>query len=101
MTGGTPVEASGNRIRIHCKVVPGGSRDALLGPHGDRIRIKVSAPPEGGKANRAVIALLASALGVPKAALSIVSGHGNPRKTVEVQGLDVETVGRVLYGVSR
>lgn len=94
-----PLEAAGDHVRVHLKVVPGGSRDALLGRHGDRIRVKVAAPPEGGKANKAIVRLVAEALGVPKHDVEILRGHATPLKTVAVRGADIEAVGRVLYGV--
>ena len=88
----------GARTHVHLKVVPGGSRDALGGPLGDRLKVRVSAPPEGGKANRAVLKLLADALGLSVRALTIVRGASSPLKTVEVNGLGPEDVGRLLYG---
>ena len=88
----------GPRTHLHLKVVPGGSRDALGGPLDERLKVRVSAPPEGGKANRAVLRLLADRLGLSVRALSIVRGAKRPLKTVEVNGLGAEAVGRLLYG---
>lgn len=62
----------------------------LAGRHGDRIRVRVSAPPEGGKANRAVVDLLAERLGVPRRAVRIVTGLASPWKIVEVDGLTAD-----------
>ena len=90
--------ADGPRALLHLKVVPGGSRDALGGPLGDRFKVRCSAPPEGGKANKEVLALLAKTLGVPSRALCIVRGTASPLKSVEVSGADAATVGRLLYG---
>jgi len=92
------VESRGDHAtHVHLKVVPGGSRDEIAGIYGDRLRVKVAAPPEGGKANKAVVALLAQTLGVPKGTLRIVRGAGTPLKTVEVSGLAADAVGRLLY----
>ena len=88
----------GPRAHLHLKVVPGGSKDALAGPLGDRYKVRVSAPPEGGKANKAVLALLARALDQSPRSLRIVRGKTSPLKTVEVEGKDASTVGRMLYG---
>ncbi len=90
------VEARDGGAHVHCKVVPGGSRNQIAGVYGDRLRVKVAAPPEGGKANRAVVELLADTLGVPKGALRIVRGAGTPLKTIEVSGLAADAVGRLL-----
>ena len=73
-------------LLLRLKAVPGASRDAIAGPLGDRLKIRVSAPPEGGKANKAICALLASALGVRPADVEIVSGHASAEKTARVRG---------------
>ncbi len=74
-------------VRIPIKAVPGAKRDAIAGPLGDRLKIKVSAPPEGGKANKAIVAMLAKALGLKPASVSIVSGQTNPEKIALVVGM--------------
>ena len=71
------------------KVVPGARRDRVVGRYGDAIKIQVAAPPEDGKANQAVIQLIARALGVSPADVSIVRGHAQSRKVVHVAGLEV------------
>lgn len=70
---------------IQLKVVPGASRTELAGRHGDRYRLRVAAPPEGGRANAAVLAFLAATLGVSKRQVAILKGHASPRKTVLVR----------------
>lgn len=72
-------------IEIKLKVVPGASRSQIVGPLGDRLKVKVAAPPEDGKANRAVVELLAEVLGIKE--IEIVAGHGHPEKTARVRGL--------------
>jgi uncharacterized protein YggU (UPF0235/DUF167 family) len=54
--------------------------------------VQVSAPAEGGKANRAVLAVLAAALGVRPNQVRLVRGHANSRKVIEVDGLDQAAV---------
>ena len=49
--------------RLRVKVVPGSSRDGIVGRLGDALKIKVTAPPKKGKANEAVVELLAAAVG--------------------------------------
>ena len=78
--------------RIDVKAVPGAKRDGIVGPLGERLKVRVAAPPEGGRANDAIRALLARALGVPNGSVSIVSGGSRAEKTVLVEGLDAETV---------
>lgn len=85
-------------IEIRIKAVPGASRDALGGMLGDRLKVRVSAPPEGGKANKAIAALLARELGVRPAQVEIIAGHTSPEKTVRVAGCDPERVRALLGG---
>ena len=65
--------------------MPGASRSAIGGPLGDRLKVRVAAPPEKGKANRAVVALLRRWLGVED--VEIVAGFGSPEKTARVRGI--------------
>lgn len=83
-------------ILIRVKAVPGASRDAIAGVLGDRLKVRVSAPPEGGKANKAIIALLARALGIKRARVGLVSGHASPEKTIAITGCTPEQLGRAL-----
>jgi uncharacterized protein (TIGR00251 family) len=78
--------------RISLKVVPGSSRDEVAGWLGDSLKVKVKAPPEKGRANEAVIALLADRLGVDASSIAVVSGHGSPAKIVAVDGMDDEAI---------
>jgi uncharacterized protein len=74
-------------IELRVKVVPGASRTRLVGPLGDALRVAVAAPPEGGKANAALVKLLAELLAVKRSEITIVSGHTNQLKRVAVAGL--------------
>lgn len=82
--------------RLSLKVVPGSSRDEIVGWLGDAIKVKVKAPPEKGRANEAVVALLAERLGVDVSTISVVSGHGSPAKIVAVDGMDDAAMQRVF-----
>lgn len=89
-----PVTASDGTpsgVRVAVKAVPGASRDTIAGPLGDRLKVRVAAPPEGGKANKAIEALLAEACGVPPRNVTVVSGHSRPEKTIEIRGIDAST----------
>ena len=74
-------------LHLHLKVVPGASRSALAGAYGDRLKVRVAAPAESGKANKAVLALLAETLDVPLQSLELVRGASMPLKTLAVTGL--------------
>ncbi len=71
-------------LRLQVKVVPGAAREEVAGWVGERLKLRVTAPPEKGKANAAVVSLLAGVLGVPRARVRIASGGSSPLKTVEV-----------------
>ncbi|MCA8975540.1 MAG: DUF167 domain-containing protein [Planctomycetes bacterium] len=74
-------------LQFAIKVVPGATRDDIAGLYGDALKIRVAAPPEGGKANDRVVTILAAALGVATRAVVIQSGHQSPRKMIAVAGL--------------
>jgi uncharacterized protein YggU (UPF0235/DUF167 family) len=78
-------------LKFHVRLTPKGGRDAVEGwaesDHGKRyLKARVSVPPEDGKANQALLALLARSLGVAKSRLRIVVGHSSRWKTVEIDG---------------
>jgi uncharacterized protein (TIGR00251 family) len=78
--------------RLSLKIVPGSSRDEVVGWLGDWLKVKVKAPPEKGRANEAVVALLADRLGIDSSSIAVVSGHGSPAKIVAVDGMDDEAI---------
>lgn len=82
----------GRAILIAVKVVPGAKRDEIAGRLGDRLKVRVSAPPEGGKANRAICDLLAAALDVRPRDVEVVRGHASPEKTLRIRGVRLEDV---------
>ena len=72
---------------LSLRVAPKSAQDAIVGWHGVALKIKVRAVPENGRANVAVVELLAKALGVPRSAVVIEAGHAARDKRVRVQGL--------------
>ena len=74
-------------ITLKVKVVPSGARDQLDGWLGDRLKVRVRAPPERGKANAAVARLLAERLGIAAGAVSVVRGHASREKAVAIEGI--------------
>ncbi len=82
--------------RLNVKVVPGSSRNQIVGWLGDALKIKVTAPPEKCRANEAVVTLLAETLGLPADAIAIESGHSSPSKVILVTGMDDEMLKKAL-----
>src|SRR5574340_388398 len=70
--------------RLRVRVSPGAGRAALVGRHGDAWKVRVTEAPERGRANEAVLRLLAEALAVPRSSVTLVSGHGGREKIVEL-----------------
>jgi len=79
-------------VRITVKVVPRASRDAVLGWKEDVLRVAVTAAPERGRANEAIIRVLAERLEVPRGSVALLPGHTSPRKVIEINGLNEATV---------
>jgi uncharacterized protein YggU (UPF0235/DUF167 family) len=87
---------TGASTRLHLRVIPGSARSGVVGRYGDAWKLRVTAPPERGKANEAALDLLADALRVEPGALRLVAGHGARDKTIEVAGLSANEVERRL-----
>lgn len=73
----------------------------MVGRHGDGWKLRVAAAPERGKANEAVLALLAETLALPRANVSLVSGASSRTKIVELTGLAPDEVERRLATAGR
>ncbi|MGZ8715706.1 MAG: DUF167 domain-containing protein, partial [Gaiellaceae bacterium] len=76
--------AASTRVRL--RVSPGAGRAQIVGRHGDAWKVRVTAAPEQGRANEAVLRLLAEVLAVPRNTLALVSGYGARDKIVELTG---------------
>jgi uncharacterized protein len=74
--------------RLQLRVAPGASRPGIVGRHGTAWKVRVAAAPEAGKANDAVLRLLADTLALPLQDIQIVAGHSSRDKIVELAGID-------------
>jgi len=83
-------------VRITVRVTPRSGRDVIEAGAGGVLSVKVTAPPDDGKANAAVCKVVAHALGVPKTAVAVVRGHTARTKTLEVAGVTDADVERLL-----
>jgi len=77
---------------IRIKLLPKSSRNQVVGREGDHFKVKVTAPPVEGRANKALIELLAKKLGVPKSHFEIISGKSSRLKSVRIDGLSQEDI---------
>jgi uncharacterized protein (TIGR00251 family) len=71
-------------VRLRVRVQPGAKRSGVLGPHGDRLKLAVQAPPVDGKANEAVCGLVADLLQLPARAVVVESGATGRDKTLRI-----------------
>ena len=96
------IKETGGNIVFSVRVQPKAKSDRVLGEHAGALKVAVTAPPEKGKANAAVVALLSRLLGVPKSSIEIVRGETSRVKTLRVQGVGkdalLELLGRVTKG---
>jgi len=79
-------------VIFSAKIVPGSSKTCISGLLGGMLKIKISAPPEKGKANRCLLEFLAKQLSVKKNAVSIISGQTNPIKQIQALGISADTL---------
>jgi len=75
-------------FEIKIKVQPGASKSEIVGMQGDRLKIRIKAPPVEGKANEECITTLAKALGLRKRDVEIVSGDRGRDKSIRIYGLE-------------
>ncbi|MCP4386960.1 MAG: DUF167 domain-containing protein [Gammaproteobacteria bacterium] len=83
-------------IRLQIKVVPGAAQSSITGWLGDRLKLRVNAAAEKGKANAAVGALIAKTLGLHKTAVRVVAGQTTSCKTIEICGIAASTIEKIL-----
>ena len=82
-------------VRVH----PGARKNGATGIHADAVKIALTAPPVDGKANEALIAFLADALGLPRARIVLVSGLTSRAKILRITGKSAAEVAAALFPV--
>jgi hypothetical protein len=92
---------SGAKSRLKLRVSPRSSRPGIAGRHGDAWKVRVAEPPEDGRANEAVLDLLARTLDLPRSRFALVSGHSSREKIVELDGVEQAQTERLLDSAGR
>lgn len=92
MADAVAVRAAEHGVRLRLRVKPGARRDRLIGTYGEALKLEVRAAPERGKANAAVVRLLAIAFDVKRPDVELVSGTGSQDKTVEIRNADIAAI---------
>jgi hypothetical protein len=76
----------GRDLVLEVRVQPRAARSEFAGLHGDRVRVRLQAPPVDGRANAALVEFLAAAFGVPRASVTIEHGLAGRDKRVRIRG---------------
>jgi uncharacterized protein (TIGR00251 family) len=92
------VSGSEDEPVLHLRVVvhPGAGRSEVVGQHGNALKVRVAAPPVEGRANRAVVELVADLLAVKPANVQVESGDSSRAKRLRVEGVDPAHARRIL-----
>ena len=94
-------ERTRSSTRLRVRVVPGAARTQLVGRLGDAWKLRVHPAPERGRANDAVVALLAETLGLARSDVRVVAGHTTRDKLVELAGISQDEAERRLESVRK
>jgi uncharacterized protein (TIGR00251 family) len=84
------LEATAEGTILPVRAQPGTKRNAIVGEHDGALKIAVTAAPDKGKANDAIIAVLAKAFGLPKSNIELMSGPTSRQKKFLLRGVSVE-----------
>ena len=95
------MSVSAATTRLKLRVSAGARRPGIAGRHGDAWKVRVAEPPEDGRANEAVLRLLAETLDVPRAAVALVSGLSSRDKIVVLDGLEQAQTERLLASAEK
>jgi uncharacterized protein (TIGR00251 family) len=93
------IHSTAHGIVIDVRVIPRARRSELAGVRGDRLLVRLNAPPVDGAANAELTGLLAAALDVPTRDVTIVAGERSREKRVRISGVDAATArAHLLHG---
>jgi len=86
-------------VKLKIKVIPSSSKDCIAGWLEDTLKVKVKAPSEKGKANKAIIKTLEKTLDLPKGSIDIISGTTSSRKVIEIISVDDDIINKKLSAI--
>lgn len=87
-------KSGGIRLQIH--VQPNAKQNAIVGRHGEALKIKIKASPEDGKANAALIVFLAEVFGVSRQSVTVDAGQSSRAKAILIGGIDLALAQRIV-----
>jgi uncharacterized protein (TIGR00251 family) len=91
-----PLRDTADGVVFHVRVVPRASKCEAAGFQGDALKLRITAPPVEGKANEALVALVAELFGVKKGQVAILAGHASRAKTVAIAGVKAAQAAALL-----
>jgi uncharacterized protein (TIGR00251 family) len=80
-----PIRMQGAALLLELQVQPGAARDGFVGLHGERLKVRITAPPVDGRANRHLLEFLASTFDVPRARVILLRGESGRSKSVRIE----------------
>jgi uncharacterized protein len=92
----SPLEQTANGVRLYVRAMPKSGRNAIAGVRDGRLIVRVTAAPEDGKANAAILKLLAKTLGLAPSDIEVVSGATMREKTLLLRGADLTQISAAL-----
>jgi uncharacterized protein (TIGR00251 family) len=92
------LRAQDDGTSLHVRVVPRASRNEIAGIVGDRLKMRIAAPPVDSAANDELVDFLAGQLGVARSAIQLVRGRTSRNKTLLVRGLSPQAIAASLEG---
>lgn len=98
---GFVVTSANGRVRFSVHVQPRASRTEIAGEHGSALKVRLHSPPVDGAANEELIDFLSDRLGVSRRSVRITGGQSSRAKTVEVEGVSIESVRALTDGADR
>ncbi|MCI5145767.1 MAG: YggU family protein [Candidatus Electrothrix sp. AR3] len=84
------------KLLLSLHVQPGATRNQCVGLHGNALKVRITAPPVAGKANKAVVIFLAEMFSIPQSAITIKSGLQSRAKRLLLTGIDEQNVRSLL-----
>lgn len=96
MSSGLTLRDVGDGCTLAVRVHPGAKRNGIAGIHDGALKVSLQAPPSDGRANDALIALLAERLGIPRARVSLLGGAMSRSKTLRIVGMSAVEVESAL-----
>jgi uncharacterized protein (TIGR00251 family) len=91
-----PVGETKDGIVLNIRVIPRASRCELAGVQGDALKLRITAPPVEGAANKECVRFLSGMLGVKKSQIKIIAGHRSKNKKVSILGITRKDIERVV-----